>query len=48
VGYIQPRTVIPMHYNTWELIAQDPERFRQLVGERAAVEVLKPGGSYDF
>jgi L-ascorbate metabolism protein UlaG (beta-lactamase superfamily) len=48
VEFIQPRTVIPMHYNTWELIAQDPEDFRRRVGERARVEVLEPGGSYEF
>jgi L-ascorbate metabolism protein UlaG (beta-lactamase superfamily) len=48
VGMIQPRTVIPMHYDTWELIAQDPEHFRRLVGDRAEVQVLKPGQSYTF
>jgi L-ascorbate metabolism protein UlaG (beta-lactamase superfamily) len=48
VGYIQPRVVIPMHYNTWELIAQDPESFRTQVGDRAEVVVLEPGGSYEF
>ena len=48
VGYIQPAVVIPMHYDTWELIAQDPEEFRRLVGDRAAVEVVRPGGSYEF
>ena len=48
VEYIQPRTVIPMHYNTWELIAQDPGEFRRLVGDRSRVEILEPGASYDF
>jgi L-ascorbate metabolism protein UlaG (beta-lactamase superfamily) len=48
VGFIEPKTVIPMHYDTWELIAQDPEEFRRLVGSRAGVEILKPGGSYEF
>ena len=48
VGYIRPRTVIPMHYDTWELIAQDPEEFRRLVGDRAVVEIVPPGGSYEF
>jgi L-ascorbate metabolism protein UlaG (beta-lactamase superfamily) len=46
VGFIQPSVVIPMHYDTWELIAQDPENFRRLVGDAARVEVLNPGGSY--
>ena len=48
VAYIKPDVVIPMHYDTWELIAQDPEEFRRMVGDRARVEVLEPGGSYDF
>ena len=48
VGFIQPRTVIPIHYNTWELIAQDPEEFRRLVGAQAEVVVLEPGGSFEF
>ncbi len=43
VGFIQPEVVIPMHYNTWPLIEQDPERFRDLVGDRARVEVLRSG-----
>ena len=48
VGYIQPRTVIPMHYNTWPLIAQDPETFRRMLGDQGAAEILEPGGSYEF
>ena len=48
VGFIQPRTVIPMHYDTWELIAQDPAAFATHVGDRAKVEIVKPGGSYEF
>ncbi len=47
VAFIQPEVVIPMHYDTWELIAQDPEEFRRLVADRARVEVLEPGGSYE-
>ena len=48
VEFIEPRVVIPMHYNTWDVIAQDPDSFRQRVGQRAQVVVLEPGGSYDF
>lgn len=43
VGFIEPRVVIPCHYNTWPLIEQDPEHFRALVGEQARVEVMQPG-----
>ncbi len=47
VKFIQPDIVIPMHYNTWPLIAQDPERFRDLVGENAEVRVMEPGDTFD-
>ena len=43
VGFIEPKVVIPVHYNTWPLIEQDPEYFRALVGEQARVEVMEPG-----
>lgn len=45
VEFIAPKTVVPMHYNTFPVIQQDPEAFRRLVGDRARVEVLEPGGS---
>jgi L-ascorbate metabolism protein UlaG (beta-lactamase superfamily) len=48
VEFIEPRVVIPMHYNTWDLIAQDARDFRERVGSRAEVVILQPGGSYDF
>lgn len=48
VEMIQPAAVIPMHYNTWELIAQDPELFRERVGTTSRVIVLEPGASHDF
>ena len=48
IEFIEPRVVIPMHYNTWDLIRQDPEAFRERVGSRAEVVVLTPGASYDF
>jgi L-ascorbate metabolism protein UlaG (beta-lactamase superfamily) len=45
VEMIQPEVVIPMHYDTFEVIEQDPEAFREMVGDTARVEVLEPGGS---
>ena len=48
VEMIQPKVVIPIHYNTWDVIAQDPNAFKQKVGGTARVEVLQPGGSYSF
>jgi L-ascorbate metabolism protein UlaG (beta-lactamase superfamily) len=48
VGFIEPRTVIPMHYNTWPPIAQDPHAFAARVGAGAEVVVLEPGQSHEF
>ena len=48
VEFIRPDVVIPIHYNTWPPIEQDPEAFKAAVGELAHVEVVPPGGSYDF
>jgi L-ascorbate metabolism protein UlaG (beta-lactamase superfamily) len=48
VEMIEPKVVIPMHYNTWPPIAQDPEAFKKAVGKRAEVVILAPGGTYDF
>ena len=46
VDFCQPAVVIPIHYNTFPPIAQDPERFRALVGNRARVAVLHPGDRF--
>jgi L-ascorbate metabolism protein UlaG (beta-lactamase superfamily) len=48
VELIAPRVVIPMHYNTFDVIEQDPQAFAQRVGARAEVYVLEPGQSYEF
>ena len=48
VEFIEPKVVIPIHYDTFDLIAQDPEEFRGMVGSKAAVQVLKPGEVYEF
>lgn len=48
VKLIQPKVVIPIHYNTWELIAQDPQTWKQRVEAetQARCVVLNPGESY--
>jgi L-ascorbate metabolism protein UlaG (beta-lactamase superfamily) len=50
VNLIQPKIVIPIHYNTWDLIAQDPNAWAVRVEKetRTKVVVLKPGGSYSL
>lgn len=46
VGLLKPRVVIPMHYNTFELIRQDPEVFRNSLPQSDfRVEIMKPGES---
>ena len=50
VKLIKPDTVIPMHYNTWPLIAQNPVEFKQNVETEtpARVVILNPGESYEL
>ncbi|GIW72728.1 MAG: metal-dependent hydrolase [Planctomycetota bacterium] len=51
VALVKPRVVIPMHYNTWPPIAQDPQEFARLVAEQAPgveVAILQPGQSYEI
>jgi len=48
VEFIEPKVVIPCHYNTWPPIEQDAEAFKAAVGDRAQVEVLAPGSTYEF
>lgn len=47
VKFLRPKVVVPTHYNTWDLIAQDAKawaaRVRQETGARP--EVLAPGGT---
>jgi len=48
VEFIEPRVVIPIHYNTFDLIRQDPQAFASSVGQRAEVVILAPGESHDL
>jgi L-ascorbate metabolism protein UlaG (beta-lactamase superfamily) len=45
VKLISPRQVVPIHYNTWELIAQDAKAWAERVRKETQAEpvVLKPG-----
>lgn len=45
VRMLNPRIVVPMHYNTWEIIEVNPDDFRNQVSGNTRVEILKPGGS---
>ena len=46
VDFVKPKIVIPMHYNTWDVIRADPRAFQRDVGRRAEVVILAPGESY--
>ena len=45
VAMLKPRIAIPMHYNTWPLIAQNPDDFQAAVESRTAtvVKIVQPG-----
>jgi L-ascorbate metabolism protein UlaG (beta-lactamase superfamily) len=46
VELVQPKVAIPMHYNTWPPIAQDPEEFKRAVeaaGLPTQVVIVNPG-----
>lgn len=48
VKLIQPRVVMPVHYDTFEVIRQDPDAWARRVEEETDAEtlVLRPGESY--
>ena len=48
IHMIQPGIAIPHHYDTWELIAVDPARFVEGVGDAAEVVILKPGEALEL
>jgi L-ascorbate metabolism protein UlaG (beta-lactamase superfamily) len=50
VKLLQPRHAIPVHFDTWDLIAQDPQAWAdRVVAETSTVpHVLKPGDSFSL
>lgn len=50
VKLLRPKTVIPMHYNTFDVIKQDPQAFKRTVEQEtdSACLVLEPGESFDL
>jgi len=50
VSFIKPKIVIPMHFNTFDVIIQNPEEFRRLVelNTTARCIILKPGGCLEL
>ncbi len=48
IEFIEPKVVVPIHYDTFELIEQDTDAFVEKVGSRARVEVMKAGDTMDL
>lgn len=49
VEFLKPKIVIPMHYNTFDVIAADPGEFSANVAKLGArVEILRPGESFEL
>jgi len=49
VNLIKTKTVVPMHYNTWPPIEQDPKEFERLVkkSSKTKVVIMQPGESLE-
>ena len=50
VKLIEPKQVVPIHYDTFDVIKQDPDAWAQRVQEEttAKVTVMKPGESIEI
>lgn len=46
---LAPKVAVPMHYNTWDVIKQDPGEFKKaLEGSGIEVRILEPGESTEI
>jgi len=50
VKMLQPKVVIPIHYDTWDLLAQDANAWAKRVQKETGAKavILKPGESYSL
>ncbi|GGJ11482.1 UPF0173 metal-dependent hydrolase YtkL [Alicyclobacillus cellulosilyticus] len=47
-SWLRARYVVPMHYNTFDLIRQDPQAFAEDLGKQGqAVKVMQPGETWE-
>ncbi len=46
--FLKPEVVVPMHYNTMDVIKQDPKEFEQKAKPFTKVVILEPGGVVSF
>lgn len=47
---LKPKQVVPIHYNTWEVIEQDPHKFKEMLEEDTGIRctVMSPGDVLEF
>jgi L-ascorbate metabolism protein UlaG (beta-lactamase superfamily) len=50
VRLLEPKVVVPIHYNTWDLLAQDANAWAERVHKetKAKAVILQPGESYSI
>lgn len=49
-SYLQAKTVIPYHYNTWPLVEADPQEFKEKVETKTGSKcvIIAPGESHTY
>ncbi len=45
VEFLKPKKVLPIHYNTWDIIKADPQEFKNAIKTPCEVVILKPNES---
>ncbi|MEJ5230220.1 MAG: metal-dependent hydrolase [Pseudothermotoga sp.] len=49
VKMIKPKVVVPIHFNTWEVIRSDPDRFKAEVEKlQIKCQIMKPGETVEL
>jgi L-ascorbate metabolism protein UlaG (beta-lactamase superfamily) len=48
VEFVKPKRVIPMHYDTFDVIKQDLQEFKKLVSNKAELVVMDYGSSFEL
>jgi len=48
VDFLKIPVIVPVHYKTFPLIKGDPNKFAQLVGDKAEVKIMQPGDEIEI
>ncbi|MCL4404906.1 MBL fold metallo-hydrolase [Candidatus Marsarchaeota archaeon] len=46
--WLGAKVVLPMHFNTFPAIKQNPEELKEMLEGKAEVPIMKPGDTYSF